>query len=214
MCEVNFDPFFLFSSSPSISYHFLLPLLAQDNLRMGVSIYDVCTFWGPIFFLYPLFLSWMLGVWVLFLSVGIHILIFILMPHHSFFVRDTFFFFGFGLFLLLVVVMAIKGRWELVVWDSPQHVSSWHIKIESPSPFSLNACLSEWCESPPPKENSTKQKRKMKRKEKSKTQRPTPNKLYHPISPLLFSLPPWIIIIFKKKWSFYRWTETSDDFWG
>ena len=55
------------TSLPSV----LLPsLLAPDKFRMGVSACGVCMLWGLIFSLHPLLLSWMLGVWVLFLSGG------------------------------------------------------------------------------------------------------------------------------------------------
>lgn len=57
------------TSLPSL--FFCLPLLAPDKFRMGVSSCDgVCTLWGLIFSLRPLLFSWMLGVWVLFLSGG------------------------------------------------------------------------------------------------------------------------------------------------
>ena len=70
------------TSLPSV----LLPsLLAPDKFRMGVSAYGVCTLWGLIFSLRPLLLSWMLGVWVLFLSGGHYYYHYLaLTTHHSF----------------------------------------------------------------------------------------------------------------------------------
>lgn len=178
-CEADFGSFLSFSApDPTSLPSVLLPsLLAPDKFRMGVSANGVCTLWGLIFSLHPLLFSWMLGVWVLFLSGG-HYDLFIWL----FCLIIPFFLlalpFWFGSFLPWVVVMAVKGGQGLMSWVVHSMYHPWLIKLKTLFLPSLNACLSVWCE---PKRKQILKKEKEKKKRNKNHQQPKANPLTNPI---------------------------------